>query len=280
MQVSVPDVSSRSLAELISLSGRRAVVTGAGRGLGRAIARRLAEAGADVLVADIESELAVTAAEGLNALRPGCAVAAHMDVSDAGSVIAAADLAVRELGGLDIWVNNAGIFPSVPALEMSDTAWDEVFAVNTRGVFLGSREAARRMREPGGGGEAGGGGVIVNVVSTAGFRGTAPGLAAYVGSKHAARGITRQLALEFAPFGIRVLGVAPTYVPTEGNMAAATAVAGDPAAAGDIVSVMRPSRLGRLGVPDDIARVVLFCASDLSAFMTGSTLLTDAGETI
>ncbi|GAA2401800.1 SDR family NAD(P)-dependent oxidoreductase [Streptomyces coeruleofuscus] len=272
MQVSVPDVSSRSLAELISLSGRRAVVTGAGRGLGRAIARRLAEAGADVLVADIEPELAATAAEGLNALRPGCAVAAHVDVSDAGSVIAAADLAVRELGGLDIWVNNAGIFPSVPALEMSDTTWDEVFAVNTRGVFLGSREAARRMRE--------GGGVIVNVVSTAGFRGTAPGLAAYVGSKHAARGVTRQLALEFAPFGIRVLGVAPTYVPTEGNMAAATAAAGDPAAAGDIVSVMRPSRLGRLGVPDDIARVVLFCASDLSAFMTGSTLLADAGETI
>ncbi|MFD6169736.1 SDR family NAD(P)-dependent oxidoreductase [Streptomyces coeruleorubidus] len=271
MQVSVPDVSSRSLAELISLSGRRAVVTGAGRGLGRAIARRLAEAGADVLVADIEPELAATAAEGLNALRPGCAVAAHVDVSDAGSVIAAADLAVRELGGLDIWVNNAGIFPSVRALEMSDTTWDEVFAVNTRGVFLGSREAARRMRE------GGGGGVIVNVVSTAGFRGTAPGLAAYVGSKHAARGVTRQLALEFAPFGIRVLGVAPTYVPTEGNMAAAT---GDPAAAGDIVSVMQPSRLGRLGVPDDIARVVLFCASDLSAFMTGSTLLADAGETI
>ncbi|MFH8492731.1 SDR family NAD(P)-dependent oxidoreductase [Streptomyces coeruleorubidus] len=278
MQVSVPDVSSRSLAELISLSGRRAVVTGAGRGLGRAIARRLAEAGADVLVADIEPELAATAAEGLNALRPGCAVAAHVDVSGAGSVVAAADLAVRELGGLDIWVNNAGVFPSVPALEMSDTTWDEVFAVNTRGVFLGSREAARRMREARGGGQAGG--VIVNVVSTAGFRGTAPGLAAYVGSKHAARGITRQLALEFAPFGIRVLGVAPTYVPTEGNTAAATAAAGDPAAAGDIVSVMRPSRLGRLGVPDDIARVVLFCASDLSAFMTGSTLLADAGETI
>ncbi|MEV7869959.1 SDR family NAD(P)-dependent oxidoreductase [Streptomyces sp. NPDC088124] len=307
MQVSVPDVSSRPLAELISLSGRRAVVTGAGRGLGRAVSRRLAEAGADVLVADIAHELAATVAEDLNTRRPGCALAAHLDVTDAESVAAAADLAVRELGGLDIWVNNAGIFPSVPALEMSGGTWDEVFAVNTRGVFLGSREAARRMRE------AGSGGVIVNVVSTAGFRGTAPGLAAYVGSKHAVRGITRQLALEFAPFGIRVLGVAPTYVPTEGNMAAAAAALADsraagstgntearrdagstgnaeapadagttevPTDAGDIASVMRPSLLGRLGVPDDIARVVLFCAGDLSAFMTGSTLLADAGETI
>ncbi|MFD9042151.1 SDR family NAD(P)-dependent oxidoreductase [Streptomyces bottropensis] len=273
MQVSVPDVSSRSLTDLISLSGRRAVVTGAGRGLGRAIAARMAEAGADVLVADIEHELAITVAKDLNARRPGCAVAAHVDVTDAGSVVAAADLAVRELGGVDIWVNNAGIFPSVPALEMSEKTWDEVFAVNTRGVFLGSREAARRMRE------AGSGGVIVNVVSTAGFRGTAPGLAAYVGSKHAARGLTRQLALEFAPLGIRVLGVAPTYVPTEGNMAAATA-AGVPLDSEALMSVMQPSMLGRLGVPDDIARVVLFCASDLAAFMTGSTLLADAGETI
>ncbi|MFF4260091.1 SDR family NAD(P)-dependent oxidoreductase [Streptomyces sp. NPDC001663] len=269
MQVSVPDVSSKSLAELVSLAGRRAVVTGAGRGLGRAVAERLAEAGADVLVADIQGELATAVAEELGAQGPGRALAAHLDVTDPDSVVAAADLAVRELGGIDIWVNNAGIFPSVPALEMSDKAFDEVFAVNTRGVFLGSREAARRMSE------ASGGGVIVNVVSTAGFRGTAPGLAAYVGSKHAARGLTRQLALEFAPFGIRVLGVAPTFVPTEGNMAAA----GVPLDSEALMSVMRPGPLGRLGVPDDIARVVLFCASDLAAFMTGSTLLADAGET-
>lgn len=270
MQISVPDVSSKSLTELVSLAGRRAVVTGAGQGLGRAVAERLAEAGADVLVADIHDELATAAAQELGARGPGRALAAHLDVTDPDSVVAAADLAVRELGGIDIWVNNAGIFPSVPALEMSAKAFDEVFAVNTRGVFLGSREAAHRMSD------AGHGGVIVNVVSTAGFRGTAPGLAAYVGSKHAARGLTRQLALEFAPLGIRVLGVAPTFVPTEGNMAAAAAAGVD---ADSFMSVMQPGPLGRLGVPDDIARVVLFCASDLSAFMTGSTLLADAGET-
>jgi NAD(P)-dependent dehydrogenase (short-subunit alcohol dehydrogenase family) len=153
--------------------------------------------------------------------------------------------------------------------------WEQVFAVNTRGVFNGSREAARRMPD---------GGVIVNVVSTAGFRGTAPGLAAYVGSKHAVRGMTKQMALELAPQGIRVLGVAPTYVPTEGNIAAAEAGAAaleaqgiDPASA---MPEMTQSLIGRLGTPDDIARVVLFCASDMSVIMTGSTLLADAGQTI
>ncbi|MFJ9173988.1 SDR family NAD(P)-dependent oxidoreductase [Streptomyces sp. NPDC102360] len=269
--IAVPDVSSRPLAELISLSGRRAVVTGAGQGLGRAVAERLVEAGADVLVADLDQERATAAAEDLNARRRGAALGVRVDVTDPDDVAATADLAVRELGGIDIWVNNAGIFPSVPALDMSAETWDQVFAVNARGVFLGAKEAARRMSD------AGHGGVIVNVVSTAGFRGTAPGLAAYVGSKHATRGLTRQLALEFAPMGIRVLGVAPTFVPTEGNMAAAGV--SDPAEVSHLMSVMQPTILGRLGVPDDVARVVLFCASDLSAFMTGSTLLADAGET-
>jgi len=167
------------------------------------------------------------------------------------------------------------VFPSVPATEMTLEAWEEVFAVNSRGVFLGARTAARQM--------AGAGGVIVNVVSTAGFGAPAPGLAAYVGSKHAARGITSALALELAPAGIRVLGVAPTYVPTEGNMAMAAATAERAAAAGaelPPMDVMSQSLIGRLGTPDDIARVVLFAASDLAMIMTGSTLLADAGETI
>jgi NAD(P)-dependent dehydrogenase (short-subunit alcohol dehydrogenase family) len=196
-----------------------------------------------------------------------------MDVTDAASVRTATDEVVAQLGGIDVWVNNAGVFPSIPVLDTEDDAWEQVFAVNTRGVFNGSREAARRMSESGSG-------VIVNIVSTAGFAGTAPGLSAYVGSKHAVRGMTKQMALEFAPLGIRVLGVAPTFVPTEGNMAAAAAAmqaAGvDPAS----MPVMNQSLIGRLGTPDDIARVVLFCASDMSMIMTGSVLLADAGQTI
>jgi NAD(P)-dependent dehydrogenase (short-subunit alcohol dehydrogenase family) len=272
--MTIPDVSGKSLHELVSLAGRRAVVTGGGRGLGKAIALRLAEAGADFLIGDIDGALAESAAADIAKQHNVKAIGTVMDVAEEASVAAAGELAAEQLGGVDIWVNNAGVFPSVPVAEMSVEAWDRVFAVNTRGVFLGAKEAANRMD---------GGGVIVNVVSTAGFKGTAPGLAAYVGSKHAARGLTKQLALELAPKGIRVLGVAPSFVPTEGNMAAAAAAAeamGAQLDAAQIAKTMGTGLLGRIGVPDDIARVVLFCTSDLAALMTGSTLLADAGDTI
>jgi NAD(P)-dependent dehydrogenase (short-subunit alcohol dehydrogenase family) len=270
--VAVADVSSKSIAELVSLAGRRAVVTGAAQGLGKAIARRLAEAGATVLVGDLKGDLARTTAEELSRVCGARVIATEMDVADAGSVAAAVELAESELGGVDIWVNNAGLFPSIPLVEMPEEVWNQVMAVNLRGVFLGAREAARRMI-------AGGrGGVIVNVVSTAGFRGVAPGLAAYVASKHGVRGVTKQMALELAPHGVRVLGVAPTFCVTEGNLEMMAANP-NPNLGVDIPATL-DSRLGRVGVPDDIARVVLFCASDLSVFMTGSTLLADAGETI
>jgi len=270
--MAVADVSAKSIAELVSLAGRRAVVTGGAQGLGKAIARRLAEAGAAVLIGDLKRELAQSAAGDLAQSTGARVISTHLDVADPASVTAAANLAAERLGGLDIWVNNAGIFPAVPLTEMSDEVWDRVMAVNLRGVFLGAREAARRMIA------AGQGGVIVNVVSTAGFKGVAPGLAAYVASKHGVRGVTRQMALELAPHGIRVLGVAPTFCVTEGNLEMMAANPNSDVGA-DIPATLG-SRLGRVGVPDDIARVILFCASDMSLFMTGSTLLADAGETI
>lgn len=181
----IADVSGRSVAELVSLAGRRAVVTGGARGLGKAIAARLSEAGASVLIGDVRQELAQEAAEDLQKRFGGRALWAQMDVTQPASVSAAAEMAVERLGGVDIWVNNAGIFPSVSLTEMNDETWDQVMAVNLRGVFLGAREAARRMIA------AGSGGVIINVVSTAGFKGVAPGLAAYVASKHGVRGVTR-----------------------------------------------------------------------------------------
>jgi NAD(P)-dependent dehydrogenase (short-subunit alcohol dehydrogenase family) len=267
----IADVSDRSTAELVNLQGRSAVVTGGGQGLGKAIARRLAEAGAYVLIGDVNKELALAAAEDLDKASPSRVLGTFMDVADTDSVTAAADLAVEKFGGIDIWVNNAGIFPSIKIPEMPDSVWDQVFDINVRGVFAGSREASRRMVDSGG--------VIVNVASTAGFRGVAPGLSAYVGSKHAVRGMTKQMALELAPNGIRVLGVAPTYCVTEGNIAAAAQHPDRTNRAEEIPAILT-SKLGRVGVPDDVARAVLFCASDMSIFMTGSTLLVDAGETI
>lgn len=271
------DVSGASIADLISLAGRRAVVTGGAQGLGKAIAARLAEAGADLLIVDLNEEPARAAAAELAERYGITAIGTRADVSDTASVVTAADLAVAELGGLDIWVNNAGLFPNAPVLDMPDEMWDRVFAVNARGVFLGSREAARRMAADGSGG------VIVNIISTAGFQVAFPGMAAYVSSKHAARGLTKSLAVDLAPLGVRVLGVAPSFVPTEGNIAAGKAAAEQAAAAGielPPLDVMTQSRIGRLGTPDDIARVVLFAASDLSLIMTGSTLLADAGESL
>lgn len=269
------DVSAVALADLLSLHGRRAVVTGGAQGLGLAIARRLAEAGAQVAIADLDLDRAASAAAGIADARGASTIGVRMDVSDSASVESATSRVVAEFGGVDIWINNAGVFPSASVLDMSDEQWDHVFAVNTRGVRNGARAAARHMPK---------GGVIINVVSTAGFRGSAPGLAAYVGSKYAVRGMTKQMALELAPRGIRVLGVAPTFVPTEGNsaaVAAALAAMGDAGIdASNVPSAMSQSLIGRVGTPDDIARVVLFAASDLATIMTGSTLLADAGETI
>lgn len=268
--MAIADVSSHAIKDLVSLKGRRAVITGAAQGLGRAIARRLAEAGATLLIGDLKLELAQEAAVELSERFGVRVIATPLDVTDTGSVIAAADLAVGELGGIDIWVNNAGVYPNIGLFETTDDIWNNVMEVNLRGVFASSREAARRMVD------AGRGGVIVNVVSTAGFKGVAPGVSAYVASKHGVRGLIKQMAMELAPHDIRVLGVAPTFCETEGNTAALNEL---PERVRSEISATLTSMLGRVGVPDDIARAVLFCASDMSIFMTGSTLLVDAGET-
>lgn len=267
--MAIPDFSSTPLAELVSLDGRVAVVTGGAQGLGKAIARRLAEAGASVLIGDLRHEQADTAAAAIAAATGSKVIAARLDVTDTASIRNAADLAERELGSIGIWVNNAGLYPNVPLLEMTDDLWDQVMAVNLRGVAASCREAAQRMIG------AARGGAIVNIVSTAGFAGVAPGVSAYVASKHGVRGLVRQLAIELAPHDIRVLGVAPTFCETEGNMAALAEL---PERVRSEISATLTSKLGRVGVPDDIARVVLFAASDMAAFMTGSTLLADAGE--
>ncbi len=263
--MAVPDVTNRSLAELVSLTGRRAVVTGAARGIGAQIVRRLAEAGADVIAGDLDGPAAEAFAVEISATGRrvlGCT----LDVTDSASLAAAADRAVHELGGLDIWVNNAGIFPATgPALDAADAFVDKMLLVNVRGTFAGSREAARRMTA---------GGVIVNLTSTAGFK-AGLGISAYVASKHAVVGLTKALALELGPLGIRVLAVAPTIIDTPGVRDQMTSLT---QAGVDVEARVAANPLGRKGVPDDVARVVLFCCTDMSAFMTGSTVAVDAGS--
>lgn len=263
----VHDASGSALAELVSLSGRVAVVTGGARGIGRACCARLAEAGATVLVADADAEAARDAASGIGV----GALGVEVDVRQAASVRALAEHALDRLGRVDVWVNAAGIYPTSPLLELSEEDWDLVLDVNLRGTFIGAREAARAMIA------GGGGGVIVNISSTAAYRADAPGAAHYVASKFGVRGLTQALAVELGPHRIRVLAVAPTVTLTLGLETQRSSLR----AAGFALEELGPRLpLGRVAVPDDVARVVLFCASDLSLLMTGSTLLVDAGELV
>ncbi len=262
----IPDHSHRPLADLIRLDGRVAVVTGAARGLGAQIASRLAEAGADVLVGDVDLDGVRHVAADIARVHGRRAIAVHLDVADPASIEAAGQSTITEFGRIDVWVNNAGISPPTgPAVEVSVEFLDRMFDINTRGCYLGAREAARRMSD---------GGVVINLASTTGFRASA-GISAYVASKHAVVGITKALALEFGPLGIRVLGIAPTVIDTEGVREEMAPLL---AAGVDVAKRAASNPLGRMGVPDDVARVVVFAASDMSAFMTGSTLAVDAGR--
>jgi NAD(P)-dependent dehydrogenase (short-subunit alcohol dehydrogenase family) len=267
----VPDVSELPIARLLSLEGRRAVVTGGAKGIGYAIAKRFAEAGAQVVIGDVKE--AQSAAADLAASFAGRVHGVVADVTQAESVKALAEHAYTRFGGLEIWVNNAGIYPPMPVLNMTEADWDRVLDINLRGTFIGAREAARKMIE------GGRGGVIVNLSSTAGFRAGGPGVAHYVASKHAIRGLTKSLAVEFGPYGIRVLALAPTLIDTPGISELRKVAAAVAPGTNDMLEVLaRRLPLGRAGVPDDIARVALFCASDMSMLMTGSTLAVDAGD--
>ena len=258
------------LAELLSLRGRRAVVTGGAGGIGAAIVDRFAEAGADVVVADIDEPAAKGTADAVARRHGRTVLAAPLDVADREQNQAVADLAVAELGGLDIWVNNAGLFPLAPFVDVDLEQFDRVQAVNVRGTFLGTAIAARAMIA------AGHGGVVVNLASTASFR-THPGTAAYASSKHGVAGLTKAAAVELGPQGIRVLAVAPTFTRTPGTdvTVEAWAAAGTP----DVVAQSAATHpLRRVGESDEVARVVLFCASDMAALMTGCIVPVDAGR--
>lgn len=257
--MAIAEVSDKSLSDLISLQGKVAVVTGGTKGIGFAIAARLTEAGATVLMAGRDQQSADEAAATITS---GKAIGAQVEASDSASLTALCDRAVKEFGRLDLWINNAGIYPFKPTLEVTDDEWRQVIDLDLSGVFFASREAARRMVTNSNGG------VIINISSLAGSRGDV-NTAAYVAAKHGVEGLTKSLSAEFAPHGIRVLNVAPTLVETPGTEG--------------VSEDMRQQfeqriPLGRAAVPDDIARAVLFCACDLSLFLTGSTLYLDGGQ--
>jgi NAD(P)-dependent dehydrogenase (short-subunit alcohol dehydrogenase family) len=249
------------------LDGMVAVITGGASGIGAGTARRFVDEGASVVVADLQGD----AGEAVAAELGGAARFSRTDVTNEDDVAAAVDLAVSEFGRLDVMFNNAGIVGAVGSIaEMPAEAWDNTIAILLRGVFLGTKHAARVMIPQASG-------VIISTSSTAGILGGL-GPHAYTTAKHGVIGLTKSVANELAPYGIRVNAISPGNTVTAMT---ASVAGGDPddldTITGHISSI---SPLGYAGFPEDIAAAAVYLASDDGRYVSGHTLVVDAGQTM
>lgn len=251
-------------SELFSLQGRKAIVTGASRGIGRAIALAFAEAGADVAVAarsvgDLES-----LAEEIRELGR-TALVVPTDVTDREQLSALVERATSGLGGIDIFVNNAGgsNFMS-PLIALRPSGWDKIRSLNLDAVFHGTQLAAQAMVERGGGS-------IIQISSVAGVEG-APGLSFYSAAKGGVRLFSQAVAKELAGSNVRVNVIAPGWIDTPLN----EWMTGDE---GTLREVEKMIPMGRIGTVDEIVGAAVYLASDASSFVTGATLVIDGGQT-
>jgi 2-deoxy-D-gluconate 3-dehydrogenase len=259
-------MAARTISELFDLKGKGAIVTGAAMGIGRGIASRLAEAGAGVVVADINLEAAQETVRQIKAA-DGQAVAVQADAASVADAEKVAQAALAHFGRLDILVNNAGIFPFSPALQLTEALWDKVIDINLKGVVFYSQAAARKMVE------AKQGGRIINIASIDALHPTG-NLVHYDASKGGVVMATKALALEFGPLGITVNAIAPGGINTPGASAGTAGVEIDPEM---MKHFMTRIPLRRMGEPDDIATSALFLASEAANYITGTLLVVDGG---
>jgi NAD(P)-dependent dehydrogenase (short-subunit alcohol dehydrogenase family) len=253
-----------TVLEKFSLAGKVALVTGGSRGLGRAMAQALGEAGAAVALVARGLDAARQAADDLagQGIR---AIAVQADITDTAQVDRMVETVTNDLGRIDVLVNNAGISAPGRALETPDAAWDEVFATNVDGLWYCSRAVARHMIERGSG-------TIVNVGSMSAMIVNQPRWQpSYLASKAAVHQLTKALAAEWAPHGIRVNALAPGYFLTEMS----------PVDQPEYHEwCVEPAAMKRYGLPDELGPAVVFLASDASSFMTGSVMVIDGGFTL
>lgn len=261
-------MKEQTILEMMSLKDKTALITGAAQGIGLQIATRLAEAGANIAIADLDSQKAGEAASKLEKDFKIAAMGYEMDVSKSGSVSKTIDEIDKDFDGIDILVNNAGVYPMISIRDITEKDFDFLMDINLKGTFLVSQAVVEKMiaREIRG--------KIVNIASTAAVK-TAGNSAHYVASKHAIAGWTQSQAVELGQYGIKSITVAPTLVDTPGTKK----LREDPAIDKQLQKFESSLPLGRMARPDDIAKTVVFAASGLSDFITGIIIPVDGGET-
>lgn len=261
-----------SIDALLRLDGKSAIVTGSAKGIGFGIAYRLAEAGAKVLIADLDEKTAEESA-GKITEKGWVAESIRVDVSDEKDIKNMVDRCADLFGSIDILVNNAGVYPNKPISEMSAAEFAKVLDINLKSTFLTTKYVSGKMKTDKKGGK------IINITSVDALHPSMVGLAHYDASKHGMWGFTKNSALELAPYNIWVNAIAPGGIATPG-VASLQQQAKPPAGADPkkmIETFLSKIPMHRMGEADEIGKVALFLASDMSSYMTGSQIVVDGG---
>lgn len=259
-------------SNVFSLAGKRALVTGGSMGIGMGIVKRFLGAGAKVMIADRAAEPALKFIESLSAELKGNAAFVEVDLLDAGAPTRMISEMVKIFGGIDILVNNAGIYPTAPMMEMTEELFDKVYKLNLKALAFTNREAAREMIKQKTKGK------IINIASIDSIHPSGVGLAAYDASKGGVLMFTKNFALEMAQQGITVNAIAPGGIGTEGT-SPPPGTDMDPEFLKQMMEgFIKMIPMGRMGVPDDIAKVAVFLASSASDYMTGEMIVVDGGR--
>src|SRR3989338_3811335 len=256
-----------SLQKLIDLTGKTAIVTGGAMGIGLGIAYRLAESGANVVIADVDENAGVSAVKELTD-HSWKAVFVKTDVADETQVKDAVVFTAHTYGSVDILVNNAGIYPIIPVMQMESADFEKILAVNLKSVFLFTKAASEAMIKQGRGGK------IINITSIDALHPSSVGLAVYDASKHGLLGFTKNTALELSPHNIQVNAIAPGGITTPGTGFGKPTT---PQMEAILKKFLEKIPMKRMGNPDDIGKVALFLTSDLASYMTGSQIVVDGG---